>query len=255
MAQLDGKVAIVTGAAGGIGLATARRFIAEGAKVVLADLSEAALVDATSGWQKESIALVPMDVSRPDDVRRCTQVAIERFGGLDIMVANAGIEGMVAPLTEYSNDEFDRVLNINVRGAFLSIKFAAPLIEKRGGGAIVVTSSIAGLIGAAGLSAYVASKHAVMGLVKTAAIELAPLGIRVTSVNPGPVNNRMMRSIEKKAAPDAADLVKKGFEEKIPMHRYAENEEIAALMVFLASGEGSYCTGSPFVIDGGYTTQ
>jgi len=255
MTRLNNKVAVITGAAGGIGIATAKRFLAEGAKVVLADLSEPALREATQGWDAERIALVQADVSQPEDVDRCARATIERFGGLDIMVANAGMEGLVAPLTEYSVEEFDRVLAVNVRGAFLSIKSAAPLIAKRGGGAIIVTSSVAGLVGAAGLSAYVASKHAVMGLVKTAAVELGPLGIRVVSVNPGPVNNRMMRAIESKAAPDAADMVKKGFEEKIPLHRYGENEEIAALMAFLASDDASYCTGAPFVIDGGYTAQ
>lgn len=255
MTRLDEKVAVITGGAGGIGIAAAKRFLEEGARVVLADVSERALKEATNGWSMDRIELVQADVSLPEEVERCTQAAIERFGGLDIMVANAGIEGLVAPLTEYPVEELDRVLSVNVRGAFLSIKSAAPLIAKRGGGAIIVTSSIAGLIGAAGLSAYVASKHAVMGLVKTAAVELAPLGIRVVSVNPGPVNNRMMRAIESKAAPDAAEMVKKGFEEKIPLHRYGENNEIAALMAFLASDDASYCTGAPFVIDGGYTAQ
>lgn len=255
MTRLENKIAVITGAAGGIGFATAKRFIDEGCSVVLADLSESALREATNGWNADRFALVQADVSQPGDIERCTQAAIERFGGLDIMVANAGIEGMVAPLSEYPVEEFDRVIAINVRGAFLSVRAAAPLIAKRGGGAIIVTSSVAGLIGAAGLSAYVASKHAVMGLIKTAAIELAPLGIRVVSVNPGPVNNRMMRSIESKAAPDNAEVVKKGFEEKIPLHRYGENEEIAALMAFLASEDASYCTGAPFVIDGGYTAQ
>lgn len=255
MANLNNKVAIITGAAGGIGLATAKRFLAEGAQVVLADLSESNLRESTNAWDASRIVLVQADVSQPGDVERCMETAIAHFGGLDIMVANAGIEGTVAPLVDYPVEEFDRVLAVNVRGAFLSIKLAAPLLAKRGGGAIIVTSSIAGLVGATGLSAYVASKHAVMGLVKTAAVELAPLGIRVVSVNPGPVNNRMMHAIESKAAPDAAQMVKKGFEEKIPLHRYAENDEIAALMAFLASEDASYCTGAPFVIDGGYTAQ
>src|SRR5690606_22527096 len=193
MNRLENKVAIVTGAAGGIGLATARRFVEEGAQVVLADVSEARLREATQGWNSERIACVEADVSSEQHVRNLTERAIEQFGGLDVMVANAGIEGAVSPLTDYSVEEFDRVLAVNVRGAFLSIKYAAPLIAKRGGGAIIVTSSIAGLVGAAGLSAYVASKHGVMGLVKAAAVELAPLGIRVVSINPGPINNRMMR--------------------------------------------------------------
>lgn len=255
MTRLQDKVAVITGGAGGIGKATAERFLKAGARVVLCDVSEAALKEAASGWDESRVALVAGDVSQAADIARATETARERFSGLDIMVANAGIEGLVAPLTQYPIAEFDRVLGVNVRGAFLSIQAAAPLIAERGGGAIIVTSSVAGLVGAAGLSAYVTSKHAVMGLVKSAAIELAPLGIRVVSVNPGPVNNRMMRAIENKAAPGAADMVKKGFEDKIPLHRYGENDEIAALISFLASSDASYCTGVPFVIDGGYTAQ
>lgn len=255
MTRLQDKVAVITGGAGGIGKATAERFLKEGARIVLCDVSEAALKEAASGWDESRVALVAGDVSQAADIARATETARERFSGLDIMVANAGIEGLVAPLTQYPIAEFDRVLGVNVRGAFLSIQAAAPLIAERGGGAIIVTSSVAGLVGAAGLSAYVTSKHAVMGLVKSAAIELAPLGIRVVSVNPGPVNNRMMRAIENKAAPGAADMVKKGFEDKIPLHRYGENDEIAALISFLASSDASYCTGVPFVIDGGYTAQ
>lgn len=255
MNRLENKVAIITGAAGGIGLATARRFLEEGARVVLSDVSGAKLREATEGWNAERVALEEADVSAEQEVRRLTDRAIEQFGGLDVMMANAGIEGAVNPLTDYPMEQFDRVMAVNLRGAFLSIKYAAPLIAKRGGGAIIVTSSIAGLVGAAGLSAYVASKHGVMGLVKAAAVELAPLGIRVVSINPGPINNRMMRSIEEKAAPGAADAVKNGFEEKIPLHRYGENDEVASLALFLASDESSYCTGVPFVIDGGYTAQ
>ena len=255
MNRLENKVAIVTGAAGGIGLATAKRFLEEGARVVLSDVSEARMREATHGWDLERIAYVEADVSSEQDIRNLTERAVEQFGGLDVMVANAGIEGAVSPLTDYSVEEFDRVIAVNLRGAFLSIKYAAPLIAKRGGGSIIVTSSVAGLVGAAGLSAYVASKHGTMGLVKAAAVELAPLGIRVVSINPGPINNRMMRAIEEKAAPGAADAVKKGFEEKVPLHRYGENDEVAALALFLASDESSYCTGVPFIIDGGYTAQ
>jgi NAD(P)-dependent dehydrogenase (short-subunit alcohol dehydrogenase family) len=255
MNRLQGKIAIVTGAAGGIGLATAKRFVEEGARVVLSDVSEARLCKVTEGWDAERIFCLEADVSSEQDMRKLTERAVEQFGGLDVMVANAGIEGAVKPITDYSAEEFDRVVAVNLRGAFLSIKFAAPLIAKRGGGAIIVTSSIAGLVGAGGLSAYVASKHGTMGLVKAAAVDLAPLGIRVVSINPGPINNRMMRAIEEKAAPGAAEAVKKGFEEKVPLHRYGENDEVASLVLFLASDESSYCTGVPFIIDGGYTAQ
>lgn len=255
MKRLENKVAVVTGAAGGIGAAIGRRFVEEGASVVLADLSEAAMRDASAEWTGERVAYVQMDVSRPEDVERCANTAIERFGGLDIMVANAGIEGAVVPISDYPIEQFDRVLSVNVRGAFLSIKYAAPLIAKRGGGTIILTSSVAGVVGAGGLSAYVASKHAVMGLVKSAAVDLAPSGIRVVSINPGPINNRMMRSIETQAAPNAAEAVRQGFESKIPLGRYGENDEIAAMAAFLASQDASYCTGVPFIVDGGFTAQ
>lgn len=255
MGRLTGKVAVVTGAAGGIGAAMVGRFLSEGAAVIMADLSEAAMRHSARSFKQDRLAYCEVDIRRSEDIERCTRQAVEVFGGLHIMMANAGIEGKVAPLVDIDVEEFDKVLATNVRGAFLSIKHSAPLIAASGGGAIIVTSSIAGLIGAAGLSAYVASKHAVMGLVKTAAIELAPLGIRVLSLNPGPVNNRMMQSIESQAAPGAAEAVHQAFEDKVPLHRYAENEEIASLAAFLASDEASYVTGAPFVIDGGYTAQ
>jgi NAD(P)-dependent dehydrogenase (short-subunit alcohol dehydrogenase family) len=153
---------------------------------------------------------------------------------------------------DYPVEDFDKVMRVNVRGAFLAIQAAAPAIAKRGRGAILVTSSIAGLVGSSGLSAYCASKHAVMGLVKTAAIELAPSNVRVVAINPGPIENRMMRSIEEQGAPGAAATVKSGFETMVPMHRYGRNDEIAKLALFLASDEASYCTGTSFVADGGF---
>ncbi len=253
--RLTNKIAVVTGASGGIGAAIARRFVKEGASVVLADLSEEGLAEAARGLPAHQVATIRMDVSDPEDVKRGVQLAVERFGGLDVMVANAGIEGAVAPLVDQSVDEFDKVLAVNVRGAFLSVKYAAPLIAKRGGGSILITSSVAGLVGSKGLGPYVASKHAVMGLVKSAAAELASLGIRVVAINPGPIENRMMRSIEEQAAPGAANAVKQGFLSQVPMGRYGTNDEIAALAAFLASDDAGYCTGTSFVADGGLTAQ
>jgi NAD(P)-dependent dehydrogenase (short-subunit alcohol dehydrogenase family) len=252
MKRLEDRICIVTGATGGIGEATARLFVAEGAKVVLVDLDERALGTLASSLGAKDAAVLAGDVGEPETAKRAVALAASRFGGLDVMFANAGIEGKVAPLVDYPLEAFDKVMRVNVRGAFLAIQAAAPAIAKRGRGAILVTSSVAGWIGSSGLSAYCASKHAVMGLVKTAAIELAPSNVRVVAINPGPIENRMMRSIEEQAAPGAAANVKSAFETMVPMHRYGRNDEIAKLALFLASDDASYCTGTSFVADGGF---
>lgn len=252
MKRLENRICIVTGATGGIGEATARLFAAEGAKVVLVDLDERALGALAESLGAKDAAVVAGDVSLPETTKRAVSLAETRFGGLDVMFANAGIEGKVAPIVDYPVEAFDDVIRVNVRGAFLAIQAAAPAIAKRGRGAILVTSSVAGWVGSNGLSAYCASKHAVMGLVKSAAIELAPSNIRVVAINPGPIENRMMRSIEEQAAPGAPATVKSGFETMVPMRRYGRNDEIAKLALFLASDEASYCTGASFVADGGF---
>jgi NAD(P)-dependent dehydrogenase (short-subunit alcohol dehydrogenase family) len=253
MGRLDQRVCIITGATGGIGEASARRFVGEGARVVLVDLDEGRLTTLADSLGGEKVAAwVAGDVGSLDTNTRAVSTAIERFGGLDVMFANAGTEGRVCPLTEYPTEAFEHVMNVNVRGVYFAIRAAAPAIARRGRGAILVTSSVAGFVGSRGLGPYCASKHAAMGLVKSAAIELAPSNIRVVTVNPGPIENRMMRSIEEQAAPGAAATVKSGFETMVPMHRYGTNEEIANLALFLASDEASYCTGTSFVADGGF---
>ncbi len=252
--RLQGKVAIITGAAGGIGAAAAARFAKEGCKVVVVDRDESALFTVARDIGLDVLALAG-DVSNLGSMEHAVERAVSAFGGLDILFANAGIEGVVKPLLDTTVEEFDRVLAVNVRGAFNSIRAAAPAIGKRGGGAILVTSSVAGLVGAGGLAPYVTSKHAVMGLVKAAAVELAAMKIRVVAINPGPIENRMMRSIEAQAAPGAPEAVKAGFEAKVPLGRYGTNEEIANLALFLASDEASYCSGSAYVADGGYVAQ
>lgn len=255
MNRLAGKVALVTGGSGGIGEATARRFLAEGARVMLVDVNEDALIRVAKAIAAPSdkLAVSVSDVSVEADVKRYVAQCVERFGGVDVLFDNAGIEGKIGPLANLAVEDFDRVLAVNVRGAFLGIKHVVPEMIKRGGGSIVVTSSVAGLIGSPGLSAYVTSKHAVIGLARTAAAELAPLKIRVNTVNPGPIDNRMMRSIEDQAAPGAGDAVKAKFTALVPWGRYGTNEEIANMALFLASDESSYCTGSVFMADGGFT--
>lgn len=250
--RLEGKVAIITGAAGGIGAATAHRFVHEGARVMLVDSGGPALEDLVRRLGSEVAAAQPADVSTVEGTEAYVRATLERFGALDILFANAGIEGRLAPLMDSAVDDFDRVLAVNLRGVYLGVRRAAREMARRGGGSIVITSSVAGLVGAAGLAPYVASKHAVIGLARSAAIELAPLGIRVNTLNPGPIENRMMHSIEQQGSPDHPESVKAGFIAKVPLGRYGTNEEMAELALFLASSESSYCTGAVFVADGGY---
>jgi 3alpha(or 20beta)-hydroxysteroid dehydrogenase len=251
MKKLDGKVAIITGGSGGIGAATAKRFIEEGAKVLLVDLKEGPLEEVAAELGA-SAAICAADVSRPEDAERYVKEAAQRFGGVDVVFANAGIEGKVASLVDATPEDFERVLAVNVRGAWLSIKYGVPEMIRRGKGSIVITSSIAGLIGSPGLGPYVTSKHAVIGLSRSAALELAPHNIRVNTVHPGPIENRMMRSIEEQASPGDPAAVKSGFLNQVPLKRYGTNEEIAAMVTFLASDESSYSTGGIFVADGGF---
>jgi NAD(P)-dependent dehydrogenase (short-subunit alcohol dehydrogenase family) len=252
MGRMSGKVALVTGAAGGIGRATARRFVEEGATVWLTDLDGGVLSDVAASLGAAVCGWSAGDVSDERTALAAVDGCVARFGGVDVLFANAGTEGRVGPLTSLAVEDFTKVLAINVIGPWLFIKHAAPEIARRGGGSIVCTSSIAGLIGSAGMAPYIASKHAVIGLVKTAALELAPMGIRVNAINPGPIDNRMMRSIEGQAAPGAAEQVKAGFTAMVPLRRYGTNEEIANLALFLASDESSYSTGACFLADGGF---
>lgn len=175
------------------------------------------------------------------------------FGKIDIFFNNAGIEGVVKPITEYPEDVFDKVISVNVKGIWLGNRYALP--QMNNGGSIIMTSSVAGIVGFAGLGAYVTSKHAVVGIMRTSAIEAAPRKIRVNTVHPAPVNNRMMRSIEEGASAGHGEEVKKQFETSIPLGRYAEPIEIAKLVVFLASDDSQYITGTTQVIDGGMCTQ
>jgi NAD(P)-dependent dehydrogenase (short-subunit alcohol dehydrogenase family) len=253
MDRLNGKVALITGAGGGIGAATARAFVAEGARVVLTDLDGEPLRALAAALGDAAVA-VPGDVTDPATAPAAVAEAVARFGGLDVLFANAGTEGKVAPLAHQARADFEAVLAVNVIGPWLCVQAAAPAIAARGGGSIVITSSVAGLVGSAGLGPYVASKHAVIGLAQVAALELAAQKIRVNTVNPGPIENRMMRSIEQMAAPGAPEAVKAGFERVVPLGRYGTNEEIARLALFLASDESSYCTGNVFVADGGFVT-
>jgi NAD(P)-dependent dehydrogenase (short-subunit alcohol dehydrogenase family) len=251
MSRLDGKVAIITGGAGGIGKAAGAIFADEGANVLLVDLDEAALRAACDEIGSNRVSYHVGDVTQAADNDAMVAVASERYGGVDILLANAGIEGNVSSIVDYDEAKFDQVMAVNVKGPFLGLKSAMPAMQTRGGGSIIITSSVAGIRGAANMSPYVTSKHAVIGLMKSAAKEGAANNIRVNTVNPSPVETRMMRSIEEGFAPGAGEAMKKQMVASIPMGRYAEPSDIARVMLFLASDDSGFVTGSVYMADGG----
>lgn len=254
--QLAGKVALITGAGGAIGAATALLMLERGASVVAVDRTASSLetLEREAG-PGASLHLVHADVTDEQAVRSYVAEALKAFGRIDAFFNNAGVEGAVLPIPDYPLADFQQVLAVNVLGVFLGLKHVIPVMAAQGGGSIINTSSVAGLIGSPGLSAYVTSKHAVIGLTRTAAIECGPKAIRVNSVNPGPIESRMMRSIEQMASPGAAQAVHEQFAERIPLGRYGTCEEVARMVAFLASDEAKYLTGGVYVVDGGMTTS
>jgi NAD(P)-dependent dehydrogenase (short-subunit alcohol dehydrogenase family) len=253
MERLKNKTAIITGGSGGIGKATAKIFTQEGAKVLLVDIDKESLVKAKEEIGSSNLDYVVADVTNSKDVTNYAKVAKDYLGNVDIFFNNAGVEGQVKPITEYPEEEFQKVIDVNVKGVWLGLKHIIPLMNGAKGGSIIITSSVAGLMGTANVSPYVASKHATIGIMKSVALECAPKKIRVNTINPSPVDNRMMRSLEDGFAPGKADEAKKSFEQAIPLGRYAESEEIGDLALFLASDESKFITGTVMTIDGGMT--
>ncbi len=249
MERLKNKVALITGGAGGIGLATAKLFLEEGAKVMLVDISKDALEKASGELDHENLSYYVADVSKVKDTQNYVKHAMEVYGKIDIFFNNAGIEGTSSPISEYPETMFDKVVAVNIKGVWLGCQHVIPRMTD--GGSVMITSSVAGLKGFIGLGAYVASKHAVVGIMRVAALEFANRKIRVNSIHPGPVNNNMMRRIEKDMSPESPQEVMKGFEAAVPFGRYAESTEIAEMALFLASDDSKYITGRTHVVDGG----
>jgi NAD(P)-dependent dehydrogenase (short-subunit alcohol dehydrogenase family) len=250
MGRLEDKIAVITGAAGSIGAATARRFVAEGARVVLADVDEQPLQQLADELGGEAYArAVATDVTDDAQVRAAVAVATDAFGGLDIAFANAGIFGQVAPITEYDPDTFDRVLAVNVRGPFLLARHA--LAAMRDGGSMIITSSVVGLTSDPGIVGYATSKHAVVGLMRTAAKEVAARGIRVNTLHPGPVDNAFQHAIETTATGQDEGHAQDIFDGMIPLGRHARADEVAAAALYLASDESAFLTGATVPLDGG----
>jgi NAD(P)-dependent dehydrogenase (short-subunit alcohol dehydrogenase family) len=246
--RLADKVAFITGGAGSIGLATARAFVAEGAHVLIADLDATELRQA-AGELGDDVAWTVTDVTDPSQVEAAVGQTVEEFGRLDCAFANAGVFGVVAPVAAYPVDVFNRVMAVNVTGSFLVAQSALRVMEP--GGSLIINSSVVGLTSDQGIAAYATSKHAVVGLMRTAAKEVASKGIRVNTIHPGPTDNAFQHTIEIAAIGASEQEAAKVFEQMIPLARHAEPGEIAQAVVFLASDESRFMTGHTLTVDGG----
>jgi NAD(P)-dependent dehydrogenase (short-subunit alcohol dehydrogenase family) len=246
---LEGKVALITGGGGSLGTATARLFLKEGARVVLADRDRNALASVESHLDDTHLCSVVSDATEEADLAAAVDTTVDRFGGLDVVVANAGTPAQSAPITEFETDEFDRTFAVHVRGVFLLCKHALRVMND--GGSIVIVSSVAGLRAAPGVSAYVAAKHAQVGLMRSIAKEAAPRGIRVNTIHPGPVDNQFQAGIEERLSSVLGRDATQFLDEQILLGRHARPEEIAQSVTYLASKQSSFTTGSTLVVDGG----
>jgi NAD(P)-dependent dehydrogenase (short-subunit alcohol dehydrogenase family) len=246
--RLQGKAAIITGGEGSIGLATARALVAEGARVCLIGLvaddlrAGAASLGPAATWDVA-------DVTDSVQVKSAVVGAAETFGGLDVVVSNAGISGVIAPVADYPEEVFDQVLAVHVRGSFLVCKYSLPYLGP--GASIIITSSVVGLTSDAGICAYATAKHALVGLMRTLAKEVAPRGIRVNTIHPGPVDNEFQHRIEIAATGADRDGAAQIFDSMIPLARHATPDEVARAMLFLASDDSSFTTGATLTVDGG----
>lgn len=251
--EFESKVAIITGGAFGIGRATALAFAKAGAMVVVSDVVDAGgeqtvgLIRSAGGKARAVLC----DVSRPEQVEALVKGTVEAHGRLDVAFNNAGIEGTQSPLAQLSPADFQKVIAVNLTGQFNCMKYELAQMEKQGFGAIVNNASILGVVGFAGAAPYVAAKHGLIGLTRTAAIEYAPKGIRVNAVCPGFIETPMLARAGLLGDPN----MKKALESMHPMKRLGQSEEIAEVVLFLASSRASFVTGVPFLVDGGYVAQ
>src|SRR5215813_5978105 len=251
MNQFEGKVALITGGNAGIGRATAIEFARLAAKVVITGRRENEghqVVEEIKASGSDAI-FVKTDVSKERDVAAMVRQTVATFGRLDFAFNNAGIEQMLTPLPDQTEETYDQIMDINVKGVWLSLKHEIPAMLKTGGGAIVNNSSIAGLVGIAMTSVYIASKHAVIGLTKAVALEYAKQNVRVNAVAPGTIETRMFLDFAR--SPEIKQLL----ESATPIGRVGQPEEIARAVVWLSSDGASFVTGQTLAIDGGYTAQ
>jgi NAD(P)-dependent dehydrogenase (short-subunit alcohol dehydrogenase family) len=252
MNRLTDRVCLITGAESGIGLETARLFVAEGAKVHLVGI-EAARLQAAAEELGSSAAATRADVTDSAQVRAAVADAVARFGRLDVVFSNAGISGpMGTSISEYPEAVFAQVLNVHVLGAFHVLKHALPAMND--GGSVIITSSVVGLTGAAGASGYVTAKHAQVGLMRTAAKEAAARRIRVNTIHPGPTDTPFQRAIEMAATGAPEERAAEIFEQMIPLRRHASPGEIARSVLYLACDDSAFVTGATLAVDGGMSS-
>lgn len=252
MNQFQNKAVLVTGATAGIGRATAEAFAAEGARLILTGRNSAAGEDlaATLRAGGATAHFVAADVSLEDGARRAVAAAVERFGGLDVAVNNAGFEGETGPLTGQSDDNYARIFDTNVKGMWLALKHQIPALAKRGGGAIVNLSSVVGEVGMPGAALYTASKHAVNGLTRAAALEVARQNIRINAVAPGVIGTEMLQRFT-----GGSRQAQEGLAAAHPVGRIGKPEEVAQAILYLAGDGARFVTGTILTVDGGWTAQ
>ncbi|MCC6946721.1 MAG: SDR family oxidoreductase [Bradyrhizobiaceae bacterium] len=250
MGLLDNKVCVVTGGAGSLGLASAGLFVREGARVMLVDLKDDDLARAKSALGSPHVETCAADVRNADAVKNYIDRTVQTFGKIDVLFSNAGNQGPVTPVTEYPEDSFDAVIAVHVRGAFLACKYGLP--QMNDGGSIIITSSVVGAMGGPGSVAYVAAKHAQVGIMRTVAKEAARRGIRVNTLHPGPIDNEFQAKIDAGIGKLAGGVDgRKLLDSAIPLGRHARPEEIAGSALYLASGLSNFVTGSMVMADGG----